>query len=158
MVPLEVGFSLAAFGLALVIVQGGLIRLIIPRIGDWNALALGLVMALIADVLIAFAWQGWMIYAVIFGTALSFLGTPSLQGIISKLTRDDAQGELQGVLTSVGAVATIIGPLVMTAIFGYFISENAWIYFPGAPFLVAGGLEIISIVVLICIWRQSRKS
>jgi len=97
-------------------------------------------------------------YAVIGIMSLSFLATPSLQGIISKSTPDDAQGELQGVLTSVGAVSTIIGPLVMTGIFGYYASTRAPFYFPGAPFALAGVLDIISILILLGIWRRSRNS
>jgi len=156
--PFDVGLSLGAFGITLFIVQGFLIRVIIPRIGEWNALGIGLTVSIIADFLIAFIWQGWMVYAVIGIMSLSFLATPSLQGIISKSTPDDAQGELQGVLTSVGAVSTIIGPLLMTGIFGYFASKHAPIYFPGAPFALAGVLDILSILILLGIWRRSRKS
>jgi DHA1 family tetracycline resistance protein-like MFS transporter len=156
--PVEVGFSLAMFGITLAFAQGFLIRIIVPRIGEWNALGLGLAVSILAHFAIAFAWQGWMIYAIILGMALSFLTTPSLQGIAARATPDDAQGELQGVFTSVGAMATIIGPLVMTASFSYFASSRAPFYFPGAPYVVAGFLDIIAITILYFIWRESRYS
>jgi DHA1 family tetracycline resistance protein-like MFS transporter len=155
--PVEVGFSLAMFGITLAFAQGFLIRIIVPRIGEWNSLGLGLVVAIIAHFAFAFAWTGWMIYVLIFAMALSFLTTPSLQGIASRAASDDAQGELQGVFTSVGAVATIIGPLVMTGIFGYFASKTGPTYFPGAPYLFAGFLDLIALLILLCIWRQDRK-
>lgn len=155
--PFDVGVSLAVFGITLAVAQGYLIRIIVPRIGEWNSLGLGLIVAILAHIAFAFVGVGWMVYVLIFAMALSFLTTPSLQGIASRATTDDAQGELQGVFTSVGAVATIIGPLVMTAIFGYFASRQAPVYFPGAPYFFAGILDAIALVILLCIWRQDRK-
>ena len=152
--PRQVGFSLAMFGITLAFTQGFIIRIIIPKLGEWRVLLLGLGVSISADFLFAFANQGWMVYAIIVFMALSFTVTPSLQAIISKATPDDAQGELQGVLTSVGAVATIIAPLAMTFVFGYFISTAAPVYFPGAPFLLAGILDAIGFILIILIWRR----
>jgi DHA1 family tetracycline resistance protein-like MFS transporter len=156
--PVEVGFSLAMFGLTLAFAQGFLIRIIVPRIGEWNALGVGLAVSILAHFAIALNSIDWMVYVLIFGMALSFLTTPSLQAIAARATPDDAQGELQGVFTSVGAMATIIGPVVMTASFSYFASDRAPFYFPGAPYFVAGILDIMAISILYFIWRESRYS
>ena len=152
--PFQVGISLAVFGLGLVIVQGFLIRRIIPAIGEWRSLIVGLLIGIVGNVLVAFAWEGWMIYTLIVLTSLSFLTTPSLQGIMSKATPDDAQGELQGVLTSTGAVSTIIGPLVFTGLFSWFISSNAPFYFPGSPYFLAGILDVIALVIVVMSFRR----
>lgn len=156
--PVEVGFSLAMFGITLAFSQGYLIRIIVPRIGEWNALGLGLAVSIIANFAIAIVWIDWMVYVLILGMALSFLTTPSLQGIAARATPDDAQGELQGVFTSVGAMATIVGPLIMAASFSYFASDRAPFYFPGAPYAFAGILDIMAITILYFIWRESRYS
>jgi DHA1 family tetracycline resistance protein-like MFS transporter len=156
--PVEVGFSLAMFGLTLAFTQGFLIRIIVPRIGEWNALGIGLAVSILSHFAIAVVWAGWMVYVLIAAMALSFLTTPSLQGIAARATPDDAQGELQGVFTSVGAMATIIGPVVMTASFSFFASTRAPFYFPGAPYVLAGLLDIMAIAILYFIWRQSRYS
>jgi DHA1 family tetracycline resistance protein-like MFS transporter len=156
--PVEVGFSLAMFGLTLAFTQGFLIRIIVPRIGEWNALGIGLAVSILSHFAIAIVWAGWMVYVLIAAMALSFLTTPSLQGIAARATPDDAQGELQGVFTSVGAMATIIGPVVMTASFSFFASTRAPFYFPGAPYVLAGLLDIMAITILYFIWRQSRYS
>ncbi len=152
--PFQVGISLAVFGIGLVIVQGFLIRRIIPVIGEWKALIIGLTVGIVADFLIGFSWEGWMIYAIIPLTSISFLTTPSLQGIMSRATPDDAQGELQGVLTSAGAVATIIGPLLFTFLFSWFSATGAKIYFPGAPFIAAGLLDIFALVMVFLIYKH----
>jgi DHA1 family tetracycline resistance protein-like MFS transporter len=55
------------------------------------------------------------------------------------------QGELQGALTSLMSLTSIIGPLLMTNLFSYFTQESAPVYFPGAPFLMGAVLTIVSV-------------
>ena len=80
-------------------------------------------------------------------TALGAVGMPALQGIMSRRVSDDAQGEFQGVLTSVNSLAAIMAPLVMTRSFAYFTAPETPIYLPGAPFIIAGTLMMISVLV-----------
>ncbi|GLQ36233.1 tetracycline resistance MFS efflux pump [Amylibacter marinus] len=155
--PKEVGFSLAAFGLTVAVAQAGLMRPLVARFGEWGVLMIGLVCSITAGVLISLATQGWMIYGLIFSMALSFLITPALQAIMSRLTPDDSQGELQGVLTSISALAVIISPLLMTFVFGYFSGPKAPFYMPGAPYLLAGIFDLIVLIVVYSIWRQRRR-
>lgn len=56
---------------------------------------------------------------------------------MSNRVPDDAQGELQGVLSSGQSVMTVASPLLMTQIFGAFAAPGADPYLPGAPFLAA---------------------
>ena len=80
-------------------------------------------------------------------TALGAVAIPALQGLMSKTVPDDAQGELQGVLTSVGAVSMIISPLIMTQTFAYFTAPSAPVYLPGAPFIVSIALMVAGAAV-----------
>ena len=93
----------------------------------------------------------WSLLALLFTpiTALGAVVTPAMQGILSKLTPDDSQGELQGVLSSISAVAMILSPLVMTSVFARFASEGAAYYLPGAPFLVSMILMLACLVVFL---------
>ena len=68
---------------------------------------------------------------------------------MSRLSADDSQGELQGVLSSAAALAMIISPLIMTQVFAAFASENAAIYLPGAPFLVSMALMVACAAVFV---------
>jgi DHA1 family tetracycline resistance protein-like MFS transporter len=151
----DVGVSLTTFGLGMAIVQGGLIRVIIPMLGEWRTIVVGLTVATLGYASFAIAWEGWMIYALIPMTALGLLTNPALQGILSKATPDDAQGEMQGVLTGIGAIASIISPLMMTSVFGYFTRAGAEIYAPGAPFYLAAVLD--GVALLIFLWAMSRR-
>jgi DHA1 family tetracycline resistance protein-like MFS transporter len=149
-----VGVSLASFGIAMAIVQGGAIRLIIPRLGEHRTVLLGFWMNMLAFLLFALMKQGWMVFALIPLTSIGIIAGPALQGIMSRMADDNQQGELQGVLTSVGAVGMILSPLVMTFSFSYFTSGAAVFYFPGAPFVVS----FLLIAVSIAVFTRSRVS
>jgi DHA1 family tetracycline resistance protein-like MFS transporter len=141
----EVGYSLGFVGLMIAVVQGGLIRIINPKLGPKRAVYLGLLLYTIGYVLFAFANQGWMIYAILIPYCLGGIAGPSLQGIMSNAVPSNQQGELQGGLTSLMSLTTIFGPLLMTGLFAHYTSPNAPIYFPGAPFIMGAILSITSL-------------
>jgi DHA1 family tetracycline resistance protein-like MFS transporter len=145
----EIGFSLMAVGLSAAIVEGGLTRIVIPRLGEARAALLGVSIGLIAYVGYAFASSGWMIYALIAFGAFAGFATPALQGIMSKSAPGNAQGELQGAIGSLNGVAMIAGPLVMTQVFAAFTEERAPFHFPGAHFLLAAFLAATAYVPLL---------
>lgn len=144
-----VGYSLGFVGLMVAIVQGGLIRVIIPRIGQQNGVYVGLTLYGIGFVLFAFANQGWMMFAFMIPYALGGLAGPSLQGIMTGQVPSNEQGELQGAITSLVSVTAIIGPPMMTELFARFTSPEAPIYFPGTPFLLGAFLTAISIALAV---------
>jgi DHA1 family tetracycline resistance protein-like MFS transporter len=74
---------------------------------------------------------------------------------MSRTVADNQQGELQGVMTSVHALAMIVSPLMMTATFAHFTRDGAAIYLPGAPFLVALVLMIIGCLVFVRTTRSA---
>jgi len=144
-----VGLSLASFGISMALVQGGLIRVILPRFGEHRTLLLGLSFNAIALVAIGLIPNGILILVLTPLTALGAIATPAMQGIMSKAARDDQQGELQGVLTSIGALAMIISPLLMTRIFALFTEPGAPVYQPGAPFLLSAALVLACIPIFL---------
>jgi DHA1 family tetracycline resistance protein-like MFS transporter len=143
----QVGFSLAFVGLMVGIVQGGLTRVIIPRLGTSRSVYIGLGFYTVGFMLFAFATQGWMMYAYMIPFALGGIAGPALQGIMSNQVPANEQGELQGALTSLIAVTAIIGPLLMTNLFSYYAMKDTQHYFPGAPFLAGAILSLVSMVL-----------
>jgi DHA1 family tetracycline resistance protein-like MFS transporter len=141
----EVGYSLGFVGLLIAVVQGGLIRIINPKLGPKKSVYLGLLLYTIGYILFAFANQGWMIYAILIPYCLGGIAGPSLQGIMSNVVPSNQQGELQGGLTSLMSLTTIFGPLLMTELFAHYTSPESKIYFPGAPFIMGAILSIISL-------------
>ncbi|MVN76220.1 MFS transporter [Hymenobacter sp. HMF4947] len=142
-----IGYSLGAVGVGALIVQGGLVRVAIPKLGIARAVAVGLVFYMIGFVLYAFASQGWMMFAVTGIYCLGGLAGPALQGSISGQVPPSEQGELQGALTSLVSATGVVGPLVMTNLFAWFTRPGAPLRFPGMPFLAGAVLTLVALLV-----------
>jgi DHA1 family tetracycline resistance protein-like MFS transporter len=154
--PGMIGLSLAVFGIGIAVVQGFLIRPIIARIGERRAVILGLAIDVAAFVALGFVTQGWIALVLTPLTALGSIAGPALQGIMSRTAADNQQGELQGTITSINAVATIVAPLLVTQTFWYFTSGPAPLYLPGAPFLLSAVLTLLCIAVFVQTPRPQR--
>jgi len=85
-------------------------------------------------------------FAFLLPYSLGGIAGPSIQGIISTQVPPNEQGELQGGLTGLMSVGAIIGPPVMTNLFAFFTRSTAPFYFPGAPFLTASVLTVVSVI------------
>jgi DHA1 family tetracycline resistance protein-like MFS transporter len=145
----QIGFSLGFVGIMMMIAQAFLIRWVIDRYGPVITAYLGLVCAILAFLGYAFSTQAWMLYLfLLIGAGQGFLG-PAVQGVMSARIAANAQGELQGALGSVASLAAIISPLLMTNLFGYFTSAAAPVYFPGASFLLAALLTVVSLLLFV---------
>jgi len=154
--PKMIGISLAAVGLLVGIVQGGLIRVIHPKLGNERSVYVGLCMYAIGLLLFAFATQSWMMFAFLVPYCLGGIGTPALQAIISNHVPANEQGELQGGLTSLISITTIIGPLVMTSLFAYFTQPKAPVHFSGAAFLLGSVLMLVSAIVAYLVLKTEK--
>ena len=142
-----VGISLAVVGLLVGAVQGGLIRIVNPKLGNEKSIYLGLFLYTVGLVLFAFASEGWMMFVFLVPYCLGGIAGPSLQAIISQHVPPNEQGELQGALTSLMSLTTIIGPLIMNNLFKYFTTNKAPFYFPGVSFLLGALFMLLSILI-----------
>ena len=131
-----------------VITQGGLVRVVVPKIGERVTINMGFTVAAICMVGIAFAPQAWMIYAIIVPYVLGWgLTAPAVQSLITRQVPPNEQGILQGAISSAQTVTGIIGPPVAGTVFGYFIGPATPIHLPGAAFLLGAVLFVIGLVV-----------
>jgi DHA1 family tetracycline resistance protein-like MFS transporter len=152
----QIGLSLAYVGVLMMICQAFLIRWVIDRYGTRITAYLGLAGAMLSFLGYAFATQPWMIYVFMtVGAAQGFLG-PSVQGLMSSRIAANAQGELQGALGSMASLASIVSPPMMTGVFGYFTATESPFHFPGASFLLAAILTLVSFVLFVPHLRQVR--
>lgn len=147
--PGMIGISLGAFGMAIAVVQGGLIRLILRRLGERGTVIYGLAFNFFAFIVLSSVTSGSVALMFIPLTALGAVVMPAVQSMMSSMTADDSQGELQGVLSSSAALATIVSPMLMTYVFATFTSPTATVYLPGAPFLVSACLMIVCFFVFL---------
>ena len=137
------GYSLGFVGLMVAIVQGGLIRLVIPRLGNERSVYTGLLLYSAGFALYGIATQSWMMFAFTVVYCLGGIAGPALQGIISAAVPANEQGELQGALTSLMSATSIVGPPFMTNLFSFFTSAEAPVTLPGAPFLAAALMMLL---------------
>lgn len=145
----QIGFSLGAFGLCGAFVMAVILPRIVPKIGEWRTAAIGLAFTAMSAFGYAFAWQGWMIYAVIVAGCLEALADPPLRSLAAAKVPPSAQGELQGAMTSIFSITSIITPLLYTAIFSWFTGPNAPAVFAGAPYVVGGVFLALSLLVFV---------
>jgi MFS transporter, DHA1 family, tetracycline resistance protein len=160
--------SLSFVGLSAAIVQGGVTRIVIPKIGERASAVIAMTVTMVSYVAFAFVTKGWMVYAVIAFSALGGLAQPALQGILSRTMPANAQGELQGAIAAVMSISMVISPWMTTQIFSAFIepgtpfslfnvtifADGAPFYFPGAPFIFSTALEICALIMLFVAFRS----
>ncbi len=177
----DVGLSLGAFGIASMIVQGGLIRIIIPKVGLFWAGIIGIVSAIIAYTMMGSADKGWIIYAAGPFAAFAGLYGPALTNMMSSRISESEQGELQGAIGAAQGLALMIGPFLMAGMFNRYgettlkdglglatfpenivrIAADAFggitPYVPGAPFIMAASLGIIAFSTFLIVTNKTDR-
>ncbi len=141
-----IGISLGLVGLLVGLVQGLLVRVVNPRIGDEKSIYIGLGLYALGLLLFAFATESWMMFAFLIPYCLGGIAGPALQSTITGHVPPNEQGELQGALTSIMSVTSIFGPLLMNKSFAYFTSTKAPFYFPGVAFLIGAVFMLASAI------------
>ena len=144
---LMIGLSLAVVGLLVGGVQAGLTRVVNPKLGNEKSIYIGLAFYAFGMLLFAFASQSWMMFVFLIPYCLGGICGPALQSTMAGYVPDNEQGELQGSLTGLMSLTSIIGPLLMTNIFAYFTGKSAPVYFPGVAFLVGAVFMLASAII-----------
>lgn len=155
--PGDIGLSLAFVGVGFAFVQGYLIRVLEPKLGPGRTLLIGLSANLVAFAGLAIADTGWMAYAMVTFAAFGALATPAFTGLMSNRIPDNAQGELQGLISSAAGLSMVISPFVMTQTFAYFSGPDAVVAFPGAPFALAWILILASMLIALPFMKLQEK-
>ena len=153
-----IGLSLGMVGIMTMVVQGGLIRYINPRLGNQRSVYIGLAIYSISMLAFAFATQSWMMFIFMIPYCLGGIAGPALQAILAGHVPPTEQGELQGALTSMMSATSIVGPLVMTNLFAYFTKKGTPVYFTGAPFLLGSVLLLASAIVAYAVLRKEQAA
>ena len=142
-----IGLSLAYVGLTSAAVQGGLIRFVIPRIGEARAVAAGIFCMAGATLIYLFAQSPWWVPVAITLGSLQGLVQPSINGLMSRAVDETSQGELQGAVASLSSLASVAGPPLFTYTFFAFTAQEPALYLPGAPFALAGAVALLALAL-----------
>jgi len=149
--PGMIGISLTIYGVCFAIVQGVLVRPAIKIWGEKKTIIIGFCFEFSAMVTFAFLTDGKILIILIPLASLGVLAQPAIQAILSKSVGEDRQGAIQGVASSLNAIAMVITPITMTWILAVFSDKTAKYYFPGMPFLLS------ALMVLLCLFIISRR-
>jgi DHA1 family tetracycline resistance protein-like MFS transporter len=153
----KLGLSLGVVGIMTMIVQGGLIRYINPKLGNERSVYIGLAIYSLGMLAFAFATQSWMMFAFMVPYCMGGIAGPALQAILAGHVPPTEQGELQGALTSMMSLTSIIGPLLMTNLFYFFTRPGTPVHFSGAPFLMGSILLLISAILAYGVLKQEKQ-
>jgi DHA1 family tetracycline resistance protein-like MFS transporter len=149
-----IGASLALAGVVMAVSQASLLRLAVPRLGERRAALAGIAIAGVGYVGYAFATAGWMMFAWLGTWFFGAVVMPSTNALLSHRVPPDAQGELQGAVAGLYSLSSIVGPPLMTQLFGYFTAPAAPVHVPGAAFLAAGVLTAACLAVYYAATRE----
>lgn len=144
--PLQNGLSLMLVGILAAVVQGGLVRVLIPRMGEARALLASLALGTVTFALYGLATHGWMLVAALFLGSLGGLAGPAAQGLISRAVSAREQGAVQGSLASLMSLTGVVGPVVATYVFAAFTAPSARIALPGAAFFLGSALMLVGLI------------
>jgi len=143
------GTTLGLVGFMAVIVQGGLVRPVVRRFGPRRVAIAATLISSVAFLGYGLANVGWMIPCVIVFGALGGLAGPAIQSIVAGQVPSSDQGKIQGALTSLISLTSVVSPLIFTSgLFGYFTSSSAKFPLPGAPFFLGSALLLTAAFVL----------
>jgi len=154
--PRETGLSLFVVGVMAAVVQGGLLGVILRKLGEQRAVLFGLVSASLAYVGYALAPQGWMIYAIICANLLSFAIGPAMMAIVSKAADPREQGLVMGTLSSLASLMVVIAPLVATPLLAVVSHLPSHDWRVGLPYLVSAVLNLGALAMAMAHFARHR--
>ena len=155
--PGLVGISLAVVGVLVGAVQIGLTRVVNPVLGDEKSIYLGLFLYTLGLLLFSFASATWMMFAFLIPYCMGGVASPALQSTLAGHVPPNQQGELQGALTGLMSLTTIIGPLIMNDLFTFFTSTKAPFQFPGVAFLLGAIFMLGSLTIVLSVFNKEKK-
>jgi DHA1 family tetracycline resistance protein-like MFS transporter len=142
-----VGLTLAMVGICAMVVQGAGIGPIVKRVGERNALLLGLGCGAVGFLIFGTASSGHLFWLGIPVMALWGVAGAASQALTTRLVAPNQQGQLQGATASVQSVSQLVGPFIFTLTFAHFIGAQAPANLPGAPFLLASALLVLALML-----------
>jgi DHA1 family tetracycline resistance protein-like MFS transporter len=155
--PSENGWSLAAVGIASVLVQGVLLGRLLRRFSPQRLALAGLASSAQAYLRYGAASEGWMMYAVIFANLLGFTVAASIQSIISGAADASTQGQTLGAVSSLNSLMAVVAPVIGAPLLGLVSHLPRGDWRIGAPFYFCAVLQAAALLLAWIHFRQARR-
>ncbi len=136
----QTGYFFAAFGVLGAVVQGGIIRPIVHRLGDKPTFILGVICAAVGLLMATVAHTVPLFTLAMVPLALGIgFGHPTVSALVSRAGRSDEQGRVQGAAGAVESLGRAIGPVWGNAALAR--------YGDGMPYLSAAACLALTLVL-----------
>jgi MFS transporter, DHA1 family, tetracycline resistance protein len=136
----KTGYFFAGFGVLGVIVQGGMIRPIVKRVGDKPTFRIGLAFGIIGLVAAALAPTVTLFALAMVPLALGIgFGHPTVSSLVSLSARGDEQGRVQGAASAVESLGRTLGPVWGNASLQQFGAST--------PYVSAAGCLLLTLLI-----------
>lgn len=152
--PLENAYSLAAVGVMSVLVQGFLVGKLLKLLSVRRLAVLGLVSSSASYLLWGAAWQGWVMYAVIFANVLGFAAGSTIQSLVSNAADAHSQGKVMGAVSSLNSLMAVAAPIIGPSMLVYVghLPQGDWRI--GAPYYFCAVLQALAAWMMVRHFRQ----
>ena len=149
-----VGLTLMVVGVLSIVVQAGLVKPAVHRLGERGSLYTGLAFGILGLTGFALAPSGVWLWAALPIFSLMGLFGPGMQSLMSQRVAPHEQGKLQGANGSISSIAGLIGPSIFTLSFAHFIDKGRAWTLPGAPFLIAAAMLLVGLILAMLARRR----
>ena len=144
-----IGLALTVAGASSLVGQGLVIGRTVAAIGEYRALLAGLGIGMAGQLLLGLAPTSALFLLGLPVWAFFGLSGASLQAIASREVGPTEQGQLQGALSSLRSMVTLVTPVLYTGTFALFIGPLAGLGLPGAPFVLSAFLLALATLILL---------
>ncbi len=149
-----VGISLTLVGVSMLLFQSLVIGKVVKRFGERKTAMIGMAFGVTSFTITAFLTNGTIALFLNVLNGFSGMAMPAINAMMSRRTPPNQQGELQGLNGSMSALAFLMAQLLYNNLLSTFTGTSAPIYFPGAPFLVAASLGVLTLSSLFLLSRR----
>ena len=153
-----VGISLTLVGVSMLLFQSLVIGKVVKRFGERKTAMIGMAFGVTSFTITAFLTNGTVALVLNILNGFSGMAMPAINAMMSRRTPPNQQGELQGLNGSMSALAFLMAQLVYNNLLSMFTSATAPIYFPGAIFLVAASLGLVTLTSLFLLSRRDPET
>ncbi len=150
----RVGLTLAAAGVALILVQVVLVGRAARAIGNRWMLVIGLVFGACGMAIAGLAQNELVFWAGIPVLALWGMSGAATQTLMTRHVDAAEQGQLQGANASLTGISELVGPSVFTLVFAYYVTPPHPTSEAGAPFLLSA---VILVAAAAWAWFATRS-
>jgi MFS transporter, DHA1 family, tetracycline resistance protein len=156
--PGMIGAAVAILGVSLVLVQGGLIRVVVPRFGKERTVLAALLLDVITVAMYGLVTEAWMVFLLLAIRSLALMAGPSMQGVISAEYKDDDQGGVLGLIGALKAATAVVGPVIFNPLFAAFTAPDAPARIPAIVCYAASVIFFVSFVLAgLAMWRWGQN-